>query len=170
MDHTKEIQKLKLRFKKPIAFIYGEERGISPEQKLVLDELKVRFEQESFYYGKYCGSEAEVVLFFNCDYLLDKCLHLPTLSRARKLLVLIHEPIDDHGVETTQFLGKALKQELVTCFSKSGDQIMRADCYRKRNDEQEYSTIDEKKLYVIEDMVPNFKAVGTLPLPASKKN
>ena len=34
---------------------------------------------------------------------------------------------------------------------------------------QEYSTENEKEMYVIEDMVPNFKAIGTLPLPAIKK-
>ena len=169
LDHSKEIQELKLRFDKPIVFIYGDERAISPEQQLFLDELKGRFEQESFHYEFFCGSEAEVVVFFNLKDFLNRTLHLPTLSRARKLLVLIDEPKIDIDMETTQFLGKALKQELVTCFSKSGDQIMRADGYRKRIDEQEYSTIAKKKLYVIEDMVPNFKAIGTLPLPASKK-
>ena len=157
------IQELKLRFDKPIVFIYGDERAISPEQQLFLDELKGRFEQESFHYEFFCGSEAEVVVFFNLKDFLNRTLHLPTLSRARKLLVLIDEPKIDIDMETTQFLGKALKQELVTCFSKSGDQIMRADGYRKRIDEQEYSTIAKKKLYVIEDMVPNFNAVGTLP-------
>ena len=68
-----------------------------------------------------------VLLNDNSDLHLLTYLHCSALSRARKLLFLISEPNYGTNIKSTQFLGKALKQEMMTCFSKSGDQIMKID-------------------------------------------